>query len=825
MVRYGDARYAVALVPATGNEEPVPFSLPDDDVVAAIDAPPTPLTSPSPDDRSVLLLHYESHPPITMLARPWLGLAGVRIDPVIGARQRTRRFTGMSILDATDGTEHRLALRRDAQVSLPAWAPGGQRFAFTIDEADGVGLWVVDRPADPVQVPGVRVCAVLGADPPALGGAAHWSRDGRTLLVLGAVDRQPAVTPVEPRISETAGKRSQMATYQDLLTSAADEDAFEALATSVPVRVDPGTGTASTLGPAGLYQFIDESPDGSYLLVHRLQRPFSFRVPYYFFARRVEVWSRTGALVRVVADLPVSDQVPRMGVPSGPRGVSWDERAPARLIWTEALDGGDPVAPAEYRDAIWHLDAPFDAEPKQAFKVVNRCLGWSNLDQPGALLLTEHDRDRRWVTTWRCELTAPERNRVVFDLAEDDAYADPGSPMMRLHPDGSRTLRQDGDALYLRGAGATPDGDRPFLDRRDLADGSVTRLFQSAADAHESVLSLTGGTGGTGGSAQQAVIWRETRAEPPNLWVVALGDGGVVSLGDSRVASPGGGRSEPRRLTRWPDPHPALTGMTRQLITTDRGDGVQLSGMLYLPRGYDGERDGPLALLIWAYPMDYGDQGTAGQVRAGTRRFKRLTGSDPAWFVRRGYAVLADATMPVIGDPETKNDSYVEQVIAAAAAHIGALAARGVADPQRVAMAGHSYGAFLTATLLAHTDLFAAGIARSGAYNRTLTPFGFQTERRSFWEVPQVYDQVSPFRFADKIRAPLLLIHGDKDANSGTFCIQSERMFQAIEGNGGTARLVILPCENHGYLARESVLHVLAEQFAWLERWLGPGYS
>ncbi len=781
----------------------MPFSLPDNDVVAAIDAPPTPLASPSPDERSVLLVHYESHPPISMLARPWLGLAGVRIDPVIGGRQRTRRFTGMSIIDTTDGTECWPALPPGAQVSLPAWAPGGQRFAFTIDEPDGVGLWVANRPADPVQVPGVRVCDVLGADPPGLGGTVHWSRDGRTLLVLCAVSEPSAVKPVEPRISETVGKRSQMATYQDLLTSAAGEDTFEALATSIPIRVDPATGTVTALGPAGLYQFIDESPDGSYLLVHRLLRPFSFRVPHYFFARRAEVWSRTGALVRVVADLPVSDQVPRMGVPSGPRGVSWDERAPARLIWTEALDGGDPVSPAEFRDAIWYQDAPFDAEPRQAFKIVNRCLGWANLDQPGALLLTEHDRDRRWLTTWRCELAAPERNRIVFDLAEDDAYADPGSPMTRLHPDGSRTLRQDGDALYLRGAGATPDGDLPFLDRRDLADGSVTRMFQSAADAHESVLCFTGG------QTRQAVIWRETRAEPPNLWVVSLADNGPA----------------PRRLTCWPDPHPGLTGMTRQLIITDRGDGVQLSGMLYLPQGYDSERDGQLALLIWAYPMDYGDPGTAGQVRAGTRRFNRLTASDPAWFVRRGYAVLADATMPVIGDPETKNDSYVEQVRAAAAAHIGALAERGVADPQRAAMAGHSYGAFLTATLLAHTDLFVAGIARSGAYNRTLTPFGFQTERRSFWEVPRVYDQVSPFRFADKIRAPLLLIHGDKDANSGTFCIQSERLFQAIEGNGGTARLVILPCENHGYLARESVLHVLAEQFDWLERWLGPGYS
>jgi dipeptidyl aminopeptidase/acylaminoacyl peptidase len=260
--------------------------------------------------------------------------------------------------------------------------------------------------------------------------------------------------------------------------------------------------------------------------------------------------------------------------------------------------------------------------------------------------------------------------------------------------------------------------------------------------------------------------------------------------------------------------------MTQQLVLADRGDGVQLSGMLYLPSGYDPASDGMLPLVIWAYPYDYGDASTAGQVRGSSQRFTWLTAADPAWFVLRGYAVLADATMPVIGDQETKNDTYVEQIVAAAAAHIKALGERGIADPARVAVAGHSYGAFMTATLLAHTDLFAAGIARSGAYNRTLTPFGFQTERRTFWEAREVYDQVSAFRYANQITTPLLLVHGAEDSNSGTFPIQSERLFQAIGGMGGTARLVILPFEGHGYLARESVLHVLAEQFAWLDRWM-----
>jgi len=313
------------------------------------------------------------------------------------------------------------------------------------------------------------------------------------------------------------------------------------------------------------------------------------------------------------------------------------------------------------------------------------------------------------------------------------------------------------------------------------------------------------------------VIWHESPAQPPNLYLSPVGPAQPGS------AQPGPGAGQFRPLTAWADPHPQLTGLGKQLVVTDRGDGLQLSGLLHTPPGYDPARDGPLPLVIWAYPYDFGDAGTAGQVRGAVTRFTRLAASDPAWFVLRGYAVLANATMPVIGDPETKNDTYLEQITAAAAAHVKALTKAGIADPARVAVAGHSYGAFMTANLLAHTDLFAAGIARSGAYNRTLTPFGFQTERRSFWEVPAVYDRVSPFRYAHQISAPILLVHGADDANSGTFPVQSERLFQAIGGNGGTARLVVLPLESHSYLARESVLHVLAEQFSWLDRWLGSG--
>ena len=778
----------------------MPYATPGSDIVAIIDAPPTPLAYLAPGGRYVALLQYRSHPPVDLLARPYLALAGLRLDPGLRCRRRLRQTASLSVLSVADGSRRALRLPEGAQIGQPVWAPDGQRLAFTVDEPDGPVVWVADAPlgtASPLA--GLRVCDVLGGEPTPDGGPIRWSRDGRSLLVLAALDgREPLPpVPVEPQLDETSGKHSQLATFQDLLRTATDADTFEILATSIPVRVDLATGERAPLGPPGLYYGLAESPDGAHLLVHQLRRPFSFRVPWSWFARTVQLWTAAGEPERVIAGLDVSDEVPRQGVPTGPRQVSWEERTPATVAWVEALDGGDPVRQAEFRDRVFRLAAPFTGEPEDVFDVQHRCLGWYDLNGPHRVLLVEHDRDRRWLTTRLRDLADPSLDRVVFDLSMDDAYADPGTPVMTTNADGSRTVLQDGEVMYLRGEGATPEGDRPFLTRLDLATLAAERLFTSPGDRLDYVI------GFAQGSRSEVLLWHESAAEPPNLALASLGTGGY------------------RWQTDWPDPHPQLTGMEKRLVSYDRGDGVQLSGMLHLPPGYDPARDGRLPLVIWAYPLDYGSAATAGQIRGAVQSFTRLTALDPVFFVLRGYAVLADATMPVIGDPETMNDTFLEQITAAAQAHVRELAGLGIIDPDRVAVGGHSYGGFMTANLAAHTDLFAAGVARSGAYNRTLTPFGFQAERRSFWEAPEVYDRVSPFRYADKITTPLLLIHGANDNNSGTYPMQSERLFDAIRGNGGTARLVVLPHESHGYLARESVLHVLAEQFGWLERWLG----
>lgn len=781
----------------------MPYATPSEDIASIADARPAPLVHLAPGGGHLALTHYEAHPPIAVLARPYLALAGLRIDPQLRARRRTRRLTGLSVLRVADGAERVLTLPEGARVSQPAWAGDGRRLVFTVDGEDGVAVWVADaETGEAAPVPGLTVCDVLTGGVGADEGPVRWSRDGRSLVALSVPpERAPLpAPPTEPQVEETDGRRSQMATFQDLLRTAWDADAFEALATTVPVRVDPSTGRRIQLGPPDLYHRLAESPDGAHLLVHRLRRPFSLRVPWVYFARRVEVWSLSGEVERVVADLPVADEVPRQGVPTGPRGVSWAENVPASLVWVEARDGGDPVAPADVRDEVMWLAAPFAGAPHPGPRARGRCVRLLDLDQPRRLLLTEHDRDRRWLTTRWCDLETPDSGGVLFDLSADDAYGDPGTPLAALHPDGRRTVLCDGTSIYLSGEGAGPDGDRPFLDRFDLSSLETARLHHSPPDSYEAAI------GFADRGRDEVVLWRESPTEPPNLFAAPLD-------------APG----RRRRLTAWPDPHPRLTTAPKRLVTHDRGDGVALSGMLHLPPGHDPAADGRLPLVLWAYPLDYGDAGTAGQVRGSGNQFTTLTALGPACFTLRGYAVLADATFPVIGDPETMNDTYIEQITAAARAHIRALDEAGIIDPARVAVGGHSYGGFMAANLLAHCDLFAAGIARSGAYNRTLTPFGFQSERRTFWEAPDVYDRMSPFRHADRITDPILLVHGEQDNNSGTYPIQSARLFQAISGSGGVARLVLLPHESHVYLAQESVLHLLAEQFGWLERWLGPG--
>ena len=516
-----------------------------------------------------------------------------------------------------------------------------------------------------------------------------------------------------------------------------------------------------------------------------VERPFSWLVTARSFPKDVTVRNGSGELVAQIARLGLADAVPIGGVPTGPRRYTWNPTEPHTLVWVEAQDGGDPRRTVPHRDRVVSLSAPFSGEPTELARTELRYGGiaWT---EDGTALLTETDRRTRRTRTW--VLAGDGQPRALWDRSTEDRYANAGTPVTRPRP-GGRVIRQTGDAIYLTGAGSSPDGDRPFLDRLDLRTFETERLFRSADDAYEVVAAVLSDDGGS------LLTRRETRVDPPNYYV---------------RDTAGGGR---RAITSFENPAPQLTGIEKTLVTYQRADGVQLSGMLYLPPGYrEGQR---VPMVLWAYPREFIDPQLAGQVSGSDNRFTAIRGPSHLLLLTQDFAIFDGPTMPIIGPGETANDTYVEQLVASAQAAVDTVVDMRVTDRDTIGVGGHSYGAFMTANLLAHSDLFQMGIARSGAYNRSLTPFGFQNERRTFWEATDIYAAMSPFFHADKIDEPILLIHGEVDNNSGTFPIQSARMYMALKGHGATVRYVTLPHESHGYASRESVLHTVAEMLNW----------
>ena len=644
-----------------------------------------------------------------------------------------------------------------------------------------------------------------------LGDGVKWLPDQQRLLVRrfpdwGAPPKPPAI-PEGPEILEGEGASSR-STYEsrNLLETAHDDALFSYFATSELVVVDPEAGTLKTLGKPATYATADFSPDGEFLLVEYLVGPWSHAVPWWRFASEVEVWDASATKVATIASLPLADEVPIHGVPLGPREVSWRATAPHDLYWIEALDGGNPVAEAEYRDRLMRLKEPFAREPEEVFKAEHRIRDWSGNwgAEGGTLSLVEFERIRRWAYVWLLDVDQG-TSRIWYDLNVSDRYNSPGSPVFRTLPNGKEVMHQKGNAVYFSGGGATPDGDRPFLDLRSMETGEVQRLFRCDPERYETFVAFAGGE-------DRFVVRSESGVDVPNYFLAALGQSQEAAEGEATrevTLTP---------ITHFEDPTPQLRQIEKRLVRYEREDGVPLSFQLMLPPNY--EEGTRLPTVLYAYPLEYSDPSTAGQVSGSTRRFSRLYGASHLFFLLQGYAVLENTTMPMIGDPETTYDTFVPQLVADAEAAVAKAVEIGVADPDRIGVIGHSHGGLMVANLLAHTDLFRAGIARSGSYNKTMQPFGFQSERRSVFEARDVYIQLSPTFFADQVNEPVLVIHGNADSNPGTLTIQSEVFFEAVRGSGGTARLVLLPYEDHGYRALENIEHVLWEQIRWFDHYV-----
>ena len=778
--------WLVVASPAAQQPAPSGYLTPPKVIADIMDAEPLPTVTLSPDRTVLLLAHRRSMPTIAEVAVPFIGLAGARVNPRTNGPRVLGGTIGLTLRDVASGAERKLALPATGSFGA-AFSPDGKHVGIAHTTDSSIRLLVAD-----VATAQVRVLVDGGVN--GLAGGCTWRDDSSGFLCRMIPDGRggpPAEPPVPggPNIQENLGRTAPGRTYQDLLTNPYEERLYDYYYTAQPMWVTLG-GQRTAFGKPAVYAGLSASTDGNWIVATRVKRPYSYLVPQFLFPRDVELWDKSGKFVRTLADVPMGDTIPINGVFAGPRGFTWHPVEPATLFWTEAQDKGDLANKVPHRDRVVVLKAPFSAQPAEVFKTEWR-FSVLQFTERGAALVTEADRATRMRRTWIYDTGVPGTPRKVWELPQQDRYRDPGLAVTR--PSTSRIM-QVADGIYLQGAGASPKGDRPFLDRLDLKTLKTARLWQCDDESYESVVAILD-DGGT-----RVITRRETKATPPNFVLRDL---------SAKTSRP---------ITSFRDPYPQLSDVQKQLVTYKRKDGVTLSGTVYLPPSYKpGTR---LPMFVWAYPQEFTSADAASQVVGSANRFPTVGGASHLLLLTQGYAVFDGPTMPIVGPGETANDTYVDQLVASAEAAVDYVVNAGLVDRDRIGVGGHSYGGFMTANLLAHSDLFRAGVARSGAYNRSLTPFGFQNESRTFWQVPDLYSKMSPFWFAHKVNEPILLIHGEMDDNSGTFPIQSERFYMALKGHGATVRYITLPNEAHGYAARESNMHVMAETVAWLDTYV-----
>ncbi len=779
------------------------WQTPPEPIASMLDAPQLPGVGFSPDAKWIVEFGQTGLPPIEELTEEVVAIAGFQLNPNTWGPAKAGYYCSMAVRRCEEKTARPVELPDNIRIRDLSWSDCGRYLSFThtqltptADQKSGISLWILDvETAKAFAIAGPIINATCGSP-------IHWLPDN-TLVCKIRTDEDPPpakpTLPVGPIIEENLGRTAPARTYTNLLENPHDEALLEYYLSSQLVQITL-TGKQTPITEAGLFQGFAPSPNGQWLKVISTHRPFSYQVPLSRFPKRTEIINLKGESAYVLADLPLAEEIPINfdSVREGRRAAGWRADQPATLYWIEALDGGDARIESEYRDSVYVLPAPFTGSPSLLWKTTLRfnSLEWGD---GSTALAYEAFYNTRQLRTWRI---APDQPQTPPKLLEkrnfQDAYSNPGEPMTVIGNYGWHVLllSEEGD-IYLNGRGASPAGITPFLDKFNLATGDKERLWESTGDRFARVRKVLDP------AAKQLIIARESKTEPSNYWLYDRAD------------------SEEKALTHFSDPLPWYENIHKEIVRYSRTDGLELSGTLYLPPDHDLEHDGPLPTLLWVYPEEHKSRDTASQITRAENTFGRPSRASAMFLLTQGYALLSGPTMPIIGEGDVEpNDTYLEQLIDSAQAAVGYLVERGVSEPGHLAIGGHSYGAFTTANLLAHTDLFAAGIACSGAYNRSLTPFGFQGEQRNFWDATDTYMKMSPFTCAGKINHPLLLIHGAADNNSGTFPIQTERLYEAIKGLGGTVRYVSLPYEEHGYRSREAVGHVLWEMVRWLDTYV-----
>ncbi|MFC0349304.1 S9 family peptidase [Undibacterium danionis] len=781
-------------------QENLPYQKPPQSILELADVVRAPAVSMDSKKQMMLLTYRNTFKTLAELNQAELRLGGLRINPITNISSSTNYINNLKVRKVSGGEEQQVkGLPKDPLIANISWSPNEKKIAFTHTTDKGVELWVIDvATAQAKKISGANVNANL--DSPFI-----WFKDSDNLLVkFLPKNRAPLLDaskdlPTGAIISNTDGKAAQNRTYPDLLKNRNDETNFENIASSELHKVNVN-GTSSLWKKADMYAGESFSPDGKLIMITSIQKPFSYVVPVSRFPSKTVVMDMTGKVIKTVNEVPLTEIIPKgfSAVREGKRSMNWRADKPASLSYVVALDGGDPAKKVDFRDEVFQWDAPFDQAPKSLVKTAQRFGGiiWGN---DKLAVISDSWYDTRNEKTYFFNPSNPaEAPRLVFDRNSQDLYANPGRFEMKRNQYDRRVLAIEDNKAYLIGAGHTKKGQFPFIDAMNVDSLEKTRVYQSTyTDKIENIQSIEDFAKG------DVLVQIQSKTDYPNFYFRNIKDAKLTPI------------------TQFKNPYEGLKNVSKEVIKYQRKDGVQLSGTLYLPAGYDKTKKEKLPLLIWAYPAEFKDKDSAGQSTHNPNAFTAPSYGSFIYWATRGYAVLDDAAFPIIGEGKIEpNDNFVPQLVDNAEAAIDAVDALGYIDRKKVAVGGHSYGAFMTANLLTHSKLFACGIARSGAYNRTLTPFGFQSEQRNYWETPEVYTKMSPFMNADKMKTPILLVHGEADNNPGTFTLQTERYFQALKGLGAPARMVILPKESHGYAARENILHLLWEQDQFLEKCL-----
>jgi dienelactone hydrolase len=788
------------------------------------------LSNLSPDKDHVMIPVREDFSSLELMMQKTYRLGMLEICPNVNREWRlsTYGIKGLKIFSIAQKKSWVVQLPKNILISDMVWSPDGKKIAFLSHLRQGSQVWITDVESGKVEaIHEAFVMATLTgrrryrrdviSSPSQM---LQWTPNGSVITLVVPENRgaEPKRDPIpdSPIIRHTREKATPTPTYPFLLRTSYDRELFRYYTTAQLAELVPGK-PLRAIGDPAMYMNVSLSPDGLYILAEKLTEPFSFIVSYSDFPRDLVVMDMDGEILSSIRRIPLQEVAARRDrngpLDDLPRDVAWrPDGKGLSFLWrvpkTEEGKSKDEEEKdknnngLERKDRLMLLSPPFDLDRAEVIVSSQKKFEEISYGVDGRYAFAKisgrgEDFEKGTdIVAYDLGKTPPKRIVLLKDIEEENPLEMPGNILRTMSGNGviSALTSSDGGAIYLQGEGYRKDFiNRPFIDRIEIETGKKERIFESAADMYERPLVALDG------DLKAIVVSRESRTVFPDSWLWK--EGGSVM-----------------RLTSNRNPFPEFADCKREDFVFERRDGLEIRGHISLPVGYQSGEKVPA--VFWTYPREYGsfkEYERAALRRHNLNAFLQLStrNASDIW-LSQGYAVVVP-DIPIIGEDEDYNNNYITHLVDSMYAAIRKVDELGNVDVDHLGHGGHSYGAFATANILARTPFFKAGIAGDGAYNRTLTPMTFQSERRFIWEAQDVYLEMSPFFQADHIDTPLLMYHGAVDNNTGTFLIQSERLIQALTGLGKNAVLYIYPFESHGPRCKETYMDMWARWLSFFD--------